>query len=352
MEKKFFITIDGGTTNTRVRLVDLSSLSIVAKVSENIGAKDTRLKGKEALEEALIKCISRVIEEGSISSNEIMGIAASGMITSEAGLLEVQHVIAPAGLEEVASNIVEKLFERIWPKPILFIPGVKTIPKEEKGSLFEQIKSCDIMRGEECESFGIIELEKIEKPAIIVIPGSHTKFIFIDENKRIKGSLTTITGELASALVSSTLLGRSLEDLKLSYLDEEFLLNGFKMARQCGLTRSLFMIRLLHLMSESNTDQRRSFLWGALGSIDILALEKDQRFKSLIDQGEANIFIGGTGPLREIFGKLLNMWISSEALKINVKVLSYEVAEKASAIGAILVALKRLKLKLSPPQTF
>lgn len=346
MKRNFLIAIDGGTTNTRVRLVRLSDLSIVAKISETIGAKDTIFKGKEALKNVLLNSISRILKENNLSKEDIIGVAASGMITSEAGLLEVPHVIAPAGLEEIASHVVERSFEEIWPEPILFIPGIKTLSFQRGTSPFEYINSCDIMRGEECETLGIAELENIKEPSIMVLPGSHTKFVFLDEKRRISGSLTTLAGELANAILSSTLIGRSLESLSLTQLDEKFLLNGFKLSCLYGLTRSLFLIRLLHLLSESTPDQRRSFLWGALFGTDLMALKKDERFNSLLKdkKGQINIIVGGTSPLREIFGKLLREWAKENFPELQVRVLSSEVAEKASAIGATLIALRRLNL--------
>lgn len=346
MKKSFLIAIDGGTTNTRVRLVRLSDLSIVARISETIGAKDTAIKGKEALKKALSNSISRILEENELSEEDIIGVTASGMITSEAGLFEVPHVIAPAGLEEIASNVVERSFEDIWPKPISFIPGVKTLSIRKDASIFEYISSCDIMRGEECETLGVMKLESIRGPAILVLPGSHTKFVFLDERNRIFGSLTTLAGELANAILSSTLIGRSLESLSLNQADEEFLLNGLKTSHLYGLTRSLFMIRLLHLLSESTPDQRKSFLWGALFGTDLIALEEDERFNSLVksERGQINIIVGGTNPLREVLGKLLKEWAKERFPKLQVRALSSEVAEKASAIGATLVALRRLKL--------
>ncbi|KUK14673.1 MAG: 2-dehydro-3-deoxygalactonokinase [Synergistetes bacterium] len=345
MKKGFLICIDGGTTNTRVRLIRLSDFSIVAKTAESIGAKDTKLKGREALEEALSTAIQRIFRENQISKEEIAGVTASGMITSEAGLLEVPHVIAPAGIDEIASGVIEETFEKIWPDPILFIPGVKTLSNKETPSLIERINSQDIMRGEECESLGIIKLEKISGPGIILLPGSHTKFVFINEENRIEGSLTTLAGELANAVISSTLIGRSVEDLDLPLIEEKYLLEGFKMAQKYGLTRSLFTIRLLHIMGEGTPLQRKCFLWGAIVGTDIMAFEESENLKKMAKSGEiVNLFVGGKSPLKEIFGTLIDVWAQEKFPKIRVKILSSETTERSSAVGASLVALKRIKL--------
>ncbi len=333
MKKSYAIAIDGGTTNTRVRLINLSDLSIVSAAREAIGAKDTTKVGRERLEEAISYAISKVLKDSDVSQSQVLCVVISGMITSEAGLLEVPHVKAPAGLKEISQGVLKRLFPKIWPEPILFIPGVKTLSEDP---LLQ-----DIMRGEECETLGIIKLMEVKGPTLLILPGSHTKFVFVDEENRIEGSLTTIAGELANALVDSTLIGKSLKTINLSQIDEEFLLKGFQTARQWGITRSFFLIRLLDLMSETTPDQRKSFMWGAIVGTDLLALERDPRFLRLTEkeEGKVRIFIGGGDPLRTIFGKILESWSKSHMACSKVLVVPPDVAEKASAVGAISVAL-------------
>ena len=47
----------------------------------------------------------------------------------------------------------------------------------------------DIMRGEEAETFGLIEQLKLQGPAIFVLPGSHSKFISLDAGNRVTACL-------------------------------------------------------------------------------------------------------------------------------------------------------------------
>lgn len=345
MSEGYLIAIDGGTTNTRIRLLRLHDLSILATTRKDIGAKDTITKGRESLENAVAQGITEVLEKSKVQPEEVVRVVASGMITSEAGLLEVPHVIAPAGLEEIARGTIEKRFKRIWSEPITFIPGVKTLTS---GSIALQ----DIMRGEECESLGIMKLTDVKGPALIVLPGSHTKFVFVDESNRIEASLTTIAGELASATVSSTLIGRSLESVGVESIDGEFLIEGYKNSRRYGLTRSLFIIRLLHLLRQGDTNQRRNFLWGALIGTDLMSLESDPRFLKLSEKGrELRILVGGGDPLREMFGKLIETWAYERFPEAKVIALTTDLAERASAIGAAMVALKANELKSYPHQT-
>ena len=48
------------------------------------------------------------------------------MLSSEEGLLAVPHMLAPAGLPELADVVVARTLPQIWPGPIHFVPGLRT----------------------------------------------------------------------------------------------------------------------------------------------------------------------------------------------------------------------------------
>lgn len=83
-----YITIDGGTTNTRVYVVADGEIRETARLS--IGAKD----GKAALIPALREVLAAMLEKYPATHRVI----ASGMITSERGLYELPHISAPRAL--------------------------------------------------------------------------------------------------------------------------------------------------------------------------------------------------------------------------------------------------------------
>ncbi|MGA4923266.1 2-dehydro-3-deoxygalactonokinase, partial [Bacillus subtilis] len=66
--------------------------------------------------------------------------------------------------------------------PIWFIPGVKNAVATVD---VENIDAMDVMRGEEVETFGLLMQHNVKGPALIVLPGSHSKFILTDEKKQI-----------------------------------------------------------------------------------------------------------------------------------------------------------------------
>jgi len=129
------ISIDGGTTNTRIALVDNGGVIDLVKIS--VGARDNAADFKKILGEE----IKRFLEKNKVEKREISFVTASGMITSDAGLLNVARIIAPAGRTELSQSKKEMFFDEIFHLPVTFIPGIKM--------LGENLLDTDVMRGEE-----------------------------------------------------------------------------------------------------------------------------------------------------------------------------------------------------------
>lgn len=131
----------------------------------------------------------------------------------------------------------------------------------------------DIMRGEETEAFGVISRESLCGPAILVLPGSHTKFIYLNAENQIEGCMTTMAGEMLMQLTESTILAESLHSDYACSIDREWLLKGANSAREYGLNRAAYQIRILAHFSKTTINQRANFLLGAVIQTDIQALQ-------------------------------------------------------------------------------
>ena len=143
------VALDGGTTNTRARL--LKGNQIVATTRRAVGVRDTVLSGGgvSPLMEAVRGAIAQVLDEGHCSRPN--RIVAAGMLgAADVGLVSVPHVVTPAGLDELARGSVRHAIPSLSAVPILFIPGVRTPPGEGSDGWIE----ADVMRGEECETLG------------------------------------------------------------------------------------------------------------------------------------------------------------------------------------------------------
>ncbi|MFR9189595.1 MAG: 2-dehydro-3-deoxygalactonokinase [Anaerotruncus massiliensis (ex Togo et al. 2019)] len=98
------------------------------------------------------------------SWEQVERVMASGMITADVGLVEVPHVTAPAGWEELSASLAPSLF-RTSAAADPFIPGVKN---RVSGVSLETFEAMDIMRGE-VEACALIDRLGVRE-AVLVLP--------------------------------------------------------------------------------------------------------------------------------------------------------------------------------------
>ncbi|RWR12149.1 2-dehydro-3-deoxygalactonokinase [Siminovitchia fortis] len=297
----FAILIDTGTTNSRIRLVDNRNNLIRDSENFRIGVRNTAIDGhNKKLKEAIHERIGQILNRNGLDANEISYIVASGMITSNLGLYEVPHVKGPITIEELADFSKVICLEELYNIPCVFVPGMSnSVSYNEKNLDF--INHFDVMRGEEVESVGLIKQLNLKGKGILVLPGSHTKFVIIDENQTISTCLSTLAGETLMAIQRETILSDSLNSSLIESIDEEILLKGFEAARTYGLTRSFYHIRLLQLFSNLDENACANYFVGAVLAADIQSL-----LATIPDVNKVNwIAVGGNNPLRQAFVFLL-----------------------------------------------
>lgn len=121
------------------------------------------------------------------------------------------------------------------------------------------VEAMDMMRGEETEVVALLERLQLRGAATLIMPGSHTKLISVDEQRRILGCSTTIAGELLQAVTQHTLIKQSVDGGFAQTLVPKMLLAGAA-AAQAGLARACFSVRTLGQFSavECNEQARIS----------------------------------------------------------------------------------------------
>lgn len=298
---KYAITIDAGSTNTRAYLWD-ENRRLTASASREVGVHVTAEEGGNSkLKQAVRDCIEELRSLGGIGYCDVERILASGMITSNLGLYELPHVAAPAGAEELAKGSREVLLEEVCPVPIRFLPGVKN--QVESVSL-ENFEAMDMMRGEEVETLAILENYPKGMPYLLVLPGSHTKFVLTDNRGRITGCLTTITGELLECITKHTVIadavGRKFASEEC--YDRETVLRGFEAARRTGLGRGAFAARILNQFAEKDKEKIALFLLGAALESDVRSLRGS---RTLELSPEITVIVSGRNPLRRAIADIL-----------------------------------------------
>jgi len=208
---------------------------------------------------------------------EVTAILISGMLTSELGLCFLPHLEAPVGLRQLHDGM-RRQDVGISSSPCYFVPGIKQISNEPC--------QWDVMRGEECEFFGLTDQTK--PGTAYILPGSHTKHIFSSKPGQITSFRTFLTGEMLAALSQGTILSGSV-DLRIEDFDEDFLLLGYDHSRDYGINRVLFQTRILDTQLKKGPREIYSYFLGAVLYGDV----------STLDDYQGAIYVGGKRQLRE-----------------------------------------------------
>jgi 2-dehydro-3-deoxygalactonokinase len=326
---RWVAALDGGTTNTRARL--LHEGRVVAVARRSVGVRDTVLSdGPAALAAAVRDALAEVLRGQPIERPD--RVVAAGMLSSEVGLAAVPHVVAPAGPDELARHAEARSLPDVSPWPILFIPGVRTPPAPGADGW----ATADVMRGEECETLGAWSLLEGAEPAaanrrtVFVWPGSHTKVVEVDGQGRILRSHTSLAGELTAALARHTLLKASLPETLPEQPDLDAVALGARLAGRDGLGRAAFLVRVAALGETLDPAGRAGFLIGAVIADDAANLARHSIF-----DGPARVWVGGREPQRSLYAAMLRGRIEPPVLAIEGSL-----AEDASARGAWDVALR------------
>lgn len=316
------VALDGGTSNTRARL--LHDGRLVATARRGVGVRDAVLSGPgtRPLASAVREAIREVLSAaGGVRPDAVV---AAGMLSSEVGLVTVPHVVAPAGLDEIARGAVSCDLPEVADGPILFVPGVRTPAGDGPDGWAE----ADLMRGEECETLGALSLRQTEGPVALLWPGSHTKLVGVDGSGRIHRSHTTLAGEMTAALARHTLIAASLPEALPDDPDLASLDAGARLVARQGLGRCAFLVRVAALNGSLSAEQRAAFWIGAVIADDAAHLARHPILRDPVP-----LLVGGVEPLRGLYAAAL-----SGRHDGSVEALSDAEVEHASARGAVAVA--------------
>lgn len=311
------IAIDSGTSNTRAYLVEDGR--VLADHSRSVGSRDTAIDGHSG---RLARGVRELIGLLAAAGGQVETVVASGMITSNMGLCDIPHLIAPVSQAKLAVSLQRRTVGEVSARPILFIPGIKTVAAPEDPFCLE----ADMMRGEETETFGILSQVPLAGETILILPGSHSKFVAIGEDATVKGSVTTLAGELAWAIRKETILANSLAGDFAIELDRPALFKGADHCRLHGLNRACFSTRIMHVLGDTTEEARSSFLFGAIFYQDIIALGEMLR-----RHPRPNIVIAGKRLFSDIYYLLLSRYAPAAW---NIRQLGDQEAAAAAPLGA------------------
>jgi 2-dehydro-3-deoxygalactonokinase len=267
-----FLSCDWGTSSFRLRWVQRSDVSVIREVRSQEGVRvvygrcvasgvvDQPEARSQVFSQVLVEAI-RELGTGPAAVPSGVPVVISGMASSSVGWRELPFAPTPCDwngtglrVESVDTVEVDGASHPVW-----MVSGLST--------------GADMMRGEETELMGVLalpELEKARNGCLVVLPGTHAKQVRVD-NGRIVDFRTYMTGELLEVLSTQSLLKVSVTwppqawgtasatDLE-AYRNE--LRQGVIAARDLGLARGLFQVRVRSVLHRSEPDRNAWYLAG------------------------------------------------------------------------------------------
>lgn len=206
------------------------------------------------------------------------------MASSTIGWLELPYTRLPLTLD--GSNL---RLERVdWSAP-------STISSTQlvSGAASEN----DMMRGEETEAIGLMQLVSSQPPnLLLILPGTHSKHLTI-QHEKVTAIRTYMTGELYEVLARHSVLRASVglsAELSLPAFSE-----GVECVRTNGLPASLFQTRTRQVLQGHSPENNAAFLSGLVIGAELLALAQTE--------GALPIFLGGSGAVRPLYAQAANV---------------------------------------------
>lgn len=326
-DNMYYAVIDSGTTNSRIYL--LSEGNCICKKQSKVGVKDTVIhKTKKILRDSLTNLFYKALDEVGLREEEIAFVLAFGMITSEIGLMEVPHLWVPAGIGEMADNIVRIEDRSVFPVnvPIYFIRGLKNYYTED--TTYSDIRKIDFMRGEETQITGLLtRYRDLPLPLTAVVFSSHTKFININTQREITGSLTTMSGQIYEALKKETSIGKSIEGEngnEKEFFDEKVIETAYDAVENAGLLRALLMPRFMEVLLNTEWYKREMFVHAAIVAEDLKTLNDFH----LLDFSAINFALIGHEKRCGIFNILLK-----NHFNVKGKIISFSDVDRIDMLG-------------------
>ena len=169
----------------------------------------------------------------------------SGMAGSRQGWQEAPYCPCPAGFGELANAL-----RWVEPGRVALVPGLSC----------ELAGVPDVMRGEEVQVFGAMDLLQMQA-GTFVLPGTHSKWVRVDQG-RVQSFATFMSGEIYALLRQHSILARMMppED---GALDEAAFAGGVRHAQDSGsLLHAAFSARTLALFERLPSAALPSYLSG------------------------------------------------------------------------------------------
>jgi 2-dehydro-3-deoxygalactonokinase len=239
-----FIAVDWGTSNARFALCDERGQAL--ELHAGPGAVESRGRFAEVFD---------AHTRDWIAGQAGLPAYLCGMAGSAIGWVEAPYLPAPADLDELVDA------------PVTVREGVYVLPGMR---CTNPLGAPDVMRGEETQLLGALELGQIGKGhRLVCMPGTHTKWAAI-ANDGLQEFLTAPTGELFATLTEHTVLVRD-KSTPVTHSAADFERGLAEAVKHRGmLLHQIFQTRSLRLDKQLAPEGATSWISGLLIGADVL----------------------------------------------------------------------------------
>ncbi len=250
--KDIFLSVDWGTSNFRLRLVEKSSMHVMKELVSSFGVKALYAKWQQKegdREFIFLHFLKQQIEQLGMNIPTDIEIVISGMASSNIGIRELPYASLPFNING-KGLYVELIKHSLFPYGFQLISGV--------------CSDSDVIRGEETQMIGLAGKEDLYRKSIFILPGTHSKHI-VCENGKITGFNTFMTGELFQVISTHTILKSSVEKPTPNFNDWKAFDDGVLISRdKLSILSSLFKIRARDILHKKSSMENYYYLSGIL----------------------------------------------------------------------------------------
>lgn len=264
MHTTHFVSGDWGTSHLRLRVVETSTLRVLARVRTEEGAARVSASVSGAADRpaafAAVLTPHLAALDGEIPAAQGAPVIISGMVGSSVGWQEVPYATVPFALDGSTASLAHA--GTCSGHPVWLIGGVRS--------------ATEVMRGEECELLGLLAdpaCAGCGQAGWVVLPGTHAKHAEL-RGDHLVGFRTFMTGELFGLLADHGLLARSIDRLGLQagVRDDPDFAAGVTLAMREPLSSAIFRVRTRGLLDGSTAASNARFLSGLLIGAELQAL--------------------------------------------------------------------------------
>ena len=239
------VAVDWGSSRFRAYLLDENG-NLLDRAENNQGIFCHNQGGYE---ETLYNTCSQWLQQ-----EPRIPILMAGMIGSRDGWVETEYLPCPVSIRSLGDNIMQ--VTDIHSHPVYIVPGI---------SVFSSSTLPEVIRGEETQIFGILN-QSADKNLLACVPGTHSKWIRVENNQIIRFS-TFMTGEVFATVRHCGSISSLLDECD---FDKNSFLEGICVSQSDGgLLHHLFSIRARSLSRQNGLKLNTSYLSGLLIGAEI-----------------------------------------------------------------------------------